>query len=125
MRNGSLSIPQAVDTSMMDTVQSHVHTVRFDQIDQWHRMIVRLTRVPTDHADVVIVVVGDDHLERAVLIAEEEFMWRSPYRDEDCVRISNLEFVCYLHARPPWRVAIHEDLVHYGDARAVTTVLAL
>ena len=117
-------IPQVVASYAKDAAQSHIHTVRFDQLDRWHRMIIRLTRVPSLNGEVVIIVVGADRLERAILVAEEEFMWRSPYRDEDCVRVSDLEFVCFLHANPPWKVAIHEELFKDGAPRAMTTLLA-
>ena len=108
----------------LDDALACVHSLHIVDHDGWHTIVMRLSRVPAVPDEVVLLVRGSDQLERAVLIAADEFMWRSPYDDEICMRTLEHEVVFRLHARTEWSIAITEDNALNGVHCTRLTLLA-
>jgi hypothetical protein len=120
----SSHVPVIRGTFTVDDAFAYVHSVHIVDHDGWHTIVVRLSRVPDVPDEVVLLVCGTDQLERAVLIAADEFMWRSPYDDEVCMRTREHEVSFRLHARTAWNIAITEDNAHNGVHCTRLTLLA-
>lgn len=120
----SSHIPVIRGVFTVDDAHAYVQSLRLVDHDGWHTIIVRLSRVPAATDEIVILVRGSDLLERAVLIAADEFMWRSPYDDEVCARSREHEVSFRMHARTAWNIAITEDNVFNGIQCTRLTLIA-
>lgn len=118
------TVPVVFGTSAMDRSQACVRDLRIEQLNNWHCIIVRLERLPSDVEEVVILLHASDQLERACLLAADEFLWRSPYHDEGCERNGELEVAFYLHAHDTWDLTIVEDHSRVGSLSTSVTLVA-
>jgi len=88
--------------------------------DSWQRLRVRLERRPMGQEELVIQALGDDGIERACLVAEDEVLWRSPLHDENTEWIGDNEIALYVHSGARWVIHFIEDVD--GNKRRTTSV---
>jgi len=117
-------VPVIFGTSVMDTSHACVRDLRIVQQNHLDCIIMRLEHLPTDTEEIVVLFHTSDQLERACLLAADEFLWRSPFHDEACERNGELEVVFYLHAHDTWDLTIMEDHSHEGALCTSVTLVA-
>lgn len=96
-------------TSAMHRNGALVRDVALETSDNWQRLRVRLERRPKGDEELVVQALGDDGIERACLIAEDELLWRSPHRDENYEWFAENELALYLHGSRHWMVTLIEE----------------
>lgn len=96
-------------TSSMHRSDAIVRDVAVETSDAWQRLRVRLERHPMGQEELVIQAMGDDGLERACLVAQDEVLWRSPLRDENTEWIAPNELAIYVHSSTRWQLHLTEE----------------
>ena len=96
-------------TSAMHRNGAIVRDVAIETSENWQRLRVRLERRPSADEELVVQALGDDGIERACLIAEDELLWRSPHRDENSEWFAENELALYLHGSHHWVVTLIEE----------------
>lgn len=119
----SMRVPAVHAAVPVADASAFVRDLWLEKRDRWQRIVVRLDHIPSGQDEVIVIIRGSDHLERAVLIAAEEFMWRSPYHDEACERHSENEVALYVHAHDAWDVLITESRATTGCSCTLVSLL--
>ena len=96
-------------TSSMHRSDAIVRDVAMETSDSWQRLRVRLERRPMGLEELVIQAMGDDGIERACLVAQDEVLWRSPLRDENTEWIAPNELAIYVHCSSRWQLHLTEE----------------
>ncbi|MBU3699600.1 MAG: hypothetical protein FGM33_06250 [Candidatus Kapabacteria bacterium] len=110
----------AFGTTSMHRSDAIVRDVAMETSDSWQRLRVRLERRPMGQEELVIQALGDDGIERACLVAEDEVLWRSPLHDENTEWIGDNEIALYVHSGARWVIHFIEDVD--GNKRRTTSV---
>jgi alpha-amylase/alpha-mannosidase (GH57 family) len=108
--------PVTFGTSAMHRNGAIVRDVSLETSDSWQRLRVRLERRPAFNEELVVQALGDDGIERACLITEDELLWRSPHRDENSEWFADDELALYVHSGRHWVVLLTEE-DHDGHRR--------
>ena len=96
-------------TSSMHRSDAIVRDVAMETSDSWQRLRVRLEHRPMGLEELVIQAMGDDGIERACLVAQDEVLWRSPLRDENTEWIAPNELAIYVHSSSRWQLHLTEE----------------
>lgn len=117
-------MPMTFGTSAMHRNGAIVRDVSLESSDSWQRLRVRLERRPASDEELVVQALGDDGIERACLVTEEELLWRSPHHDENSEWFADDELVLYVHSGRHWVVSVTEE-DHGGHRRTSRIELSL
>ena len=109
IRDGNSRQSVVFGTSAMHRNGALVRDVAIDTSENWQRLRVRLERRPAGSEELIIQALGDDGIERACLVAEDELLWRSPHRDENSEWFDATELALYLHGSHRWVVTLTEE----------------
>ncbi len=96
-------------TSSMHRSDAIVRDVALETSDAWQRLRVRLERRPMGREELVIQALGDDGIERACLVVQDEVLWRSPLREENAEWIAPNELAIYVHCSSRWQLSLTEE----------------
>lgn len=102
-------IPVSFGTTAMHRNGAIVRDVSLETSEAWQRLRVRLERRPASDEELIVQALGDDGIERACLVTEEELLWRSPHRDENSEWFADNELAFYLHGSRRWVVTLTEE----------------
>ncbi len=115
-------VPIIYGTTAMHRSNALARDVAIASHDEWNRLSLRLERRPNDTEEIVVQIFGQDGLERACLITNEDVLWRSAHHDEGFEWLGEHTLAFYLHAHNTWTLKVTEE--RSGQA-SLSTMLSI